>query len=143
LKDYEISVQIGQGAYGIVKRASLRSDGTKVALKQYDKAKLCQDQNRVDSLRAEISTLGFLDHPGIMKFHDAIDSGNKISIVVEYVNGNNLYQYIRKLKGQRIHDENEVKKMFTKIVESVEYMHSQNVIHRDLKLENILVDRET
>lgn len=136
-------MQIGQGAYGIVKRASLRSDGTKVALKQYDKAKLCQDQNRVDSLRAEISTLGFLDHPGIMKFHDAIDSGNKISIVVEYVNGNNLYQYIRKLKGQRIHDENEVKKMFTKIVESVEYMHSQNVIHRDLKLENILVDRET
>ena len=81
------------------KRASRKSDKIQVALKQYDKAKLCQDQNRVDSLRAEISTLGLLDHPGIMKFYDAIDSGNKISIVVEYVNGNNLYQYIRKLKG--------------------------------------------
>lgn len=99
LKQYEISVQIGQGAYGIVKRASRRSDGTKVALKQYDKAKLCQDQNRVESLRAEITTLGLLDHPGIMKLYDAIDSGNKISIVVEYINGNNLYQYLRKLKG--------------------------------------------
>jgi serine/threonine-protein kinase ULK2 len=82
-----------------VKRASRKSDKIQIALKQYDKAKLCQDQNRVDSLRAEISTLGLLDHPGIMKFYDAIDSGNKISIVVEYVNGNNLYQYIRKLKG--------------------------------------------
>ena len=97
----------------------------------------------MESLRAEISTLCHLEHPGIMKFYDAIDSGNKISIVVEYVNGNNLYQYIRKLKGQRICDENEVKKIFTKIVQSVEYMHEQGVIHRDLKLENILIDRDT
>lgn len=46
---------------------------------------------RVESLKAEIGTLSLLDHPGIMKFHDAIDSGNKISIVVEYINGNNLF----------------------------------------------------
>lgn len=83
----------------MVKRATKKSTGLKVAIKQYDKAKLCQDPNRVDSLRAEIGTLSLLDHEGIMKFHDGIDSGNKISIVVEYVNGNNLYQYLRKLPG--------------------------------------------
>lgn len=78
-----------------------------------------------------------------MKYYDSIDSGNKVSIVVEYINGNNLYQYIRKLPGCRIIDENEVKKIFTKIVEAVEYMHEQNVCHRDLKLENILIDRQS
>lgn len=79
-----------------------------------------------------------------MKFYDAIDEGGtKVSIIVEYINGNNLYQYIRKLPAHRINDENEVKNIFTKIVKSVEYMHDMGVIHRDLKLDNILIDRET
>jgi len=51
-----------------------------------------------------------------MKFYDAIDAGSKVSIIVEYINGNNLYQYIRKLPGSRISDENQVKLIFTKIV---------------------------
>ena len=54
-----------------------------------------------------------------MKFHDAIDVGTKVSIVVEYINGNNLFQYIRKLPSSRIIDENEVKIIFKKIVEAV------------------------
>jgi serine/threonine protein kinase len=52
---------------------------------------------RIDSLRKEISILSKLDHHGVMRFYDSIDSGNKINIVVEYINGNNIFQYIRKL----------------------------------------------
>ena len=143
LKDYDIQVLIGQGAFGVVQRATLKGSHKKVAIKQYDKAKLCQDQVRIDGLRNEIYTLSKLDHDGIMKFYDAIDSGNKINIVIEYINGNNLYQYIRKRPGSRICDENEVKKIFKQVVESVAYMHSQNVVHRDLKLENVLITRDS
>lgn len=143
LKDYDIQVLIGQGAFGSVKRATMKGNNFKVALKQYDKSKLFQDTSRVEALRAEIDTLNGLDHVGIMKFYDAIDSGSKVTIIVEYINGNNLFQYIRKLPGQRISDENEIKKIFTMIVKSVEYMHENNVIHRDLKLENVLIDRES
>ena len=75
----------------MVKRGTRKSDNQKIAIKQYDKSKLCQDKNRVDALKAEIETLSSLDHPGIMKFFDAIDSGNKISIMVEYINGSNLF----------------------------------------------------
>ena len=99
LKDYDIQVLIGQGSFGTVQRATKKGTKTKVAIKQYDKNKLFQDQGRVDALNAEIKTLQELDHPGIMKFYDAIDSGNKVNIVVEYINGNNLYQYIRKMPG--------------------------------------------
>ena len=93
IKDYEINVLIGQGAFGVVKRATYREDGKiiKVALKQYEKSKLYQDHTRVDGLRKECNVLSCLSHPGIMKFYDSIDTGNKVNVVVEYINGSNLY----------------------------------------------------
>ena len=60
-------------------------------MKQYDKSKLFKQPTYVDNLKQEISSLSKLDHKGIMKFYDAFDSGNKISVVIEYINGNNLY----------------------------------------------------
>lgn len=77
----------------------MKGSNLKVAFKQYDKSKLFQDAGRVESLKAEIDTLTGLNHIGIMKFYDAIDSGTKVTIIVEYINGNNLFQYIRKLPG--------------------------------------------
>ncbi len=98
LKDYDIQVLIGQGAFGTVKRATMKKATRKsgnfhrnVAIKQYDKFKLYQDPSRVESLKREITILSQLDHPGVMKFYDAIDAGSKVSIIVEYINGNNLY----------------------------------------------------
>ena len=91
----------------------------------------------------EMNILAKLDHIGIMKFVDSIDTGHRVNLVLEYVNGNNLYQYIRKMPESRIRDENEVKVIFRQIIEAVKYMHDQRVIHRDLKLENILIDRKT
>ena len=90
---------LGQGAYGIVQRAHTKDTKENVAIKIYEKSKLSSDTARVDALQREIDILSQLEHPGIMKFYDAIDSGNKVSIVVEHINGSNLYQYIRKLPG--------------------------------------------
>lgn len=47
------------------------------------------------------------------------------------------------MHGSRMQDENEIKVIFKKVVESVKYMHEKNVVHRDIKLENILLDRDT
>jgi serine/threonine protein kinase len=105
LKDYDFNVLIGQGAYAQVKRATHKESKEKVAIKQYEKSKLIQDMGRVIALQREMCLLSIFNHPGLMKFHDSIDSGNKISIVVEYINGSNLYQYIRKLPGSRIIEE--------------------------------------
>merc|ERR1712146_492397 len=121
----------------------MKSNGLKVAIKQYERTKLEKDQERVVSLKKEMNILSRLDHVGIMRFIDSIDSGTRVNLVVDYINGSNLYQYIRKMPESRIKSENEVKIIFRQILESVEYMHSQNVVHRDLKLENILIDRET
>ena len=59
-----------------------------------------------------------------MKFYDAIDQGSKVNVIVEYINGNNLWQYIRNRNGSRLSDEDEIKCLFKSIVESVKYLHS-------------------
>jgi serine/threonine protein kinase len=94
-----------------------------VAIKQYDRNKLYLDTMRVQALKREVQILKSLSNEGIMKFIDLIDSGNKVNIILEYINGNNLYQYIRKNHGSRIQDENEVKDIFFKILKSVKYIH--------------------
>ena len=68
----------------MVKRAVLKTSqeklqkGQNVAIKQYDKAKICQNSVFINNLRQEITTMSKLDHVGIMQFYDAIDSGNKV-----------------------------------------------------------------
>jgi serine/threonine protein kinase len=143
IKDYDIVCMIGQGAFGIVQRATKKDTGEKVAIKQYERSKLEKEPERAHSLRKEMNILSKLDHVGIMKFVDSIDTGHRVNLVLEYINGNNLYQYIRKMPESRIRDEQEVKTIFKQILESVSYMHEQRVVHRDLKLENILIDRKT
>ena len=86
-------------------RQKVQVEDRNVAIKQYDKAKLAQEPQRREALKREIQTMNQLNHEGIMKFYDTIDHGNKVSLVVEYINGNNLYQFIRKLPESRIKDE--------------------------------------
>ena len=69
----------------------MKGSNKKVAIKHYDKAKLSKDPIQVESLRKEMKIMSKLDHVGIVKFYDAIDSGNKITAVLEYIDGNNLY----------------------------------------------------
>lgn len=82
-----------------------------------------KDRAVLRALKEEITVLKNLKSKHIMKFYDAIDSGNKISIVLEYIAGLNLYQFLRKLPGEHITDETQVKKIFFQICTAVRYMH--------------------
>ena len=93
LYDYDVWAQIGQGAFSVVQVATVRGlrRVQNVIIKQYEKAKLSKEPTQVESLKKEIKIMSKLSHTGIMKFYDAIDSGGKISLVVEFIDGNNLY----------------------------------------------------
>ena len=82
---------LGQGSFGIVQRAAHKESGIEVAIKQYDRFKLYLDTLRVQALKREVQILKSLSNDGVMRFIDLIDSGNKINIILEYINGNNLY----------------------------------------------------
>lgn len=64
-----------------------------------------KDRAVLRALKEEINVLKNLKSKHIMKFYDAIDSGNKVSIVLEFIAGMNLYQFLRKLPGEHIKEE--------------------------------------
>eukprot|EP00347_Sterkiella_histriomuscorum_P003207 403365182 len=142
-RDYEIQTLVGQGAFGSVQRAIHRTSRSVVALKSYDKQKIMSDQYRKESLKKEIDILRNLDHPNIIKLYDSIDNGLKVNLVMEYVEGKSLYSFLRKKGGFTLKiDETTAKVIFKQIVDGVAYLHSQKITHRDLKLENVLINNQ-
>jgi len=126
---------IGKGSYSKVKLAEHEVTGTRVAIKIIDRN---QQNERRDTIRLEreISILKNLDHPHLIKLFDVFESDEKIFLVMEYVPGGELYDHI----VQKKFSEEEALKIFAQLMKGVNYLHQRNVVHRDLKLENILLD---
>lgn len=110
-------------------------------MKIYEKYKLT-DQARKKSVSREIAIMKKLKHDNIVKMHTSFENPHSIHIVMEYVKGKSLYQYLKEKVGKRL-PEDEVKFIMRQIVECIKYIHSMNITHRDLKLENIIINSST
>lgn len=82
-----------------------------------------------------------MHHDNIMSLYEVIDSRSHVQLVMELCNGKNLYHFIKKKKFMRL-DESEALPIFKQIVSAVAYMHKLNIVHRDVKLDNILIDEQ-
>ena len=78
-----------------------------------------------------------LKHNSIVKIFENFENSKYLVIVMEYINGGDLRSFVR--KRLRV-DENTAKFIFRQIIEALEYIHSKGVIHRDIKLDNILIN---
>ena len=89
----------------------------------------------------EIEILKMLNHPNIVKLEEIKKSIHNYYIIMEYVNGGALSEYLKKykLKYQKAFPEEVVQYLMKQIVEALIYIHDRNIIHRDLKLENIMI----
>ncbi len=79
----------------------------------------------------------YFDHPNIVKLYEVLESSSDIFVVMEYVSGGELFEVVAQ-KGKL--SESEARFYFRQIIQGVEYCHNNLVSHRDLKLENILID---
>jgi tRNA A-37 threonylcarbamoyl transferase component Bud32 len=138
IEDYIIGSQIGQGAYAIVRSAIHKPTNKKIALKTYEKSKLL-DPHRKRCVKREIEILGLLSHQNIVKLYEVIDTSKSLHLSMEYVGGNSLHGYLKRRPNRRL-EEIEAVRLFKQILSAIEYCHSKNVTHRDIKLENILLD---
>ena len=137
INDYEIGPNIGKGSYAQVKLGIHKKTKKRYAIKIYPKNAF-DDEDKKNSIKNEIYILNQLNHENIMKLHDIINTPKYFYLILEYINGISLLDYINKLPNKRI-PENLCKKIFYQIVKAVYYCSQKNIYHRDIKLENILL----
>ncbi|KAJ2850095.1 MAP/microtubule affinity-regulating kinase 4 [Coemansia brasiliensis] len=139
--DFIIKKSLGKGTFSRVCLAEHRVTKQKFALK-FIKTKSPQGgSNEKHSLRVEreIKLLSLLYHPNIVRIYDVVQHPKFTMIVMEHNSGGELLHHIRK-RG-RLH-ENEARGLFRQIVSAMDYTHRNCIIHRDLKMENIMLDHE-
>jgi Serine/threonine protein kinase len=108
----------------------------KVAIKIIKNTSL-DNQDKLHKIKLEAKILLNFNNPHIMKVYELIESPDGIYIVMEYLSGGELYDYVIK---KQVLSENDARVMFQQIIFALEYCHSHGVAHRDIKLENILLD---
>ncbi|KAF4803560.1 hypothetical protein TURU_015080 [Turdus rufiventris] len=110
--------------------------GHKVAVKILNRQKICS-LDVVGKIHREIQNLKLFRHPHIIKLYQVISTPTDIFMVMEYVSGGELFDYI--CKNGRL-DEKESRCLFQQILSGVDCCHRHMVVHRDLKPENVLLD---
>eukprot|EP00808_Paulinella_micropora_P006808 g63718.t1 len=135
---YLYGQKLGQGSSGHVFLANHES-GSKVALKIIQKKALNEEPNLWGKICSEIALLKLLDHPHILKLIDVLETPRKLYMVLEYVEGGELYECIA--DGGKL-SKNDVLRITAQVVEGLEYCHALHISHRDLKPENLLLDRQ-
>lgn len=107
-------------------------------MKTIDRSKL-HSPNLKKTVEHEIKILKRLRHPGIVRLYEVIETPRYIHLIMEYAPGGNLQQLVR---AQRKIDEPATKHFLWQLLDAVEYCHMQRVCHRDLKLENFVLDAD-
>jgi serine/threonine protein kinase len=138
LSEYTIGNTLGTGSYGVVKYGVHKATDRKVAIKIYDKSKMT-DINQQKSVQTEIKILLKLDHPNIVKLYQHIDTNKYIYIILEYISGHSLSTSLKRKPTRRL-EEFEANKYFHELLQALDYCHSKGITHRDIKLENTLID---
>ncbi|XP_066391313.1 CBL-interacting protein kinase 21-like isoform X6 [Miscanthus floridulus] len=133
---YEMGRTLGEGHFGKVKLARDADTGRTFAIKILDRQRILAMKIN-EQIKREIATLKLLKHPNVVRLYEVSASKTKIYMVLEYVNGGELFDKIA-LKGKLT--EKEARKLFQQLIDAVAYCHEKGVYHRDLKPENVLVD---
>ena len=139
-KSYSLGPVIGEGAFGSVRAGTRVSDSLPVAIKIIDKQRVTMDPFD-EHIPMEVSLLHKLSHiPGVIQLLDASWLGDKLVIVMERVQScMDLYEFC-KTKSPSLEM---ITSLFRQLVETVFQCHKAGIYHRDIKLENVLVDLRT
>ncbi|XP_034723732.1 serine/threonine-protein kinase SIK2 isoform X4 [Etheostoma cragini] len=132
---YDIERTLGKGNFAVVKLARHRITKTEVAIKIIDKTQL--DAVNLEKIYREVQIMKMLDHPHIIKLYQVMETKNMLYLVTEYAKNGEIFDYLA--KHGRL-SELEARRKFWQILSAVEYCHNRNIVHRDLKAENLLLD---
>ncbi len=131
-REYTVGARLGTGSCGIVRKA-IRDDGQVFAIKSI----VVESEEDRNFVAREVRIMRKLNHKHIVRFNEAVVTNNLTHLVMELATGGNLLEYVN---SHNPLSEGRVRLLFSQIVDAVRYAHQSNFVHRDLKLENILLD---
>eukprot|EP00606_Chrysophyceae_sp_TOSAG23-5_P001411 GSChrysophyteH2.ASY1.ANO1.194.1 assembled CDS len=137
LSDFELGVTLGTGSFGRVRFVTHKATGSFWALKMLKKAEVIRLQ-QVEHMISEKTILSSLDHPFIVRLAGTFQDLKFLYMVLEYIVGGEFFTHLRKA-GRFDHTAS--KFYATQISLVFEYMHQSDFIYRDLKPENLLLDK--
>ena len=131
---YEIIKKIGEGGYGKIYKVKNKESGDIRAMKQIMKSKIPD----IEKFQNEIKILSMVDHPNIVRLFEVIEDDKYFNLFQELCTGGELLSKVQKpLK------EKEIAKIFKQIMSAIAYCHEKGIVHRDMKLENVLFATES
>ena len=111
---------------------------TEVAVKMLKK-EFVNNENIKKRFLAEARSMFRMSHPHVIRVSDLIDEGDTVAFVMEYVEGETLKEYLDR-KGALA--DNEVREIFSQMLDAVGYVHEQKMVHRDIKPSNFMIDKK-
>nr|XP_040036049.1 serine/threonine-protein kinase Nek8 isoform X2 [Gasterosteus aculeatus aculeatus] len=138
MEKYEKIKVVGRGAFGIVHLCRRRSDGAFVILKEIPVEQMSRDERL--AAQNECQVLKLLNHPNIIEYYENFLEDKALMIAMEYAPGGTLADYIQK-RCNSLLDEDTILHFFVQILLALYHVHNKLILHRDLKTQNILLDK--
>ena len=141
VEDLTLLKCLGKGAFGEVYLTSKQGSKQKYATKKIDK-KFTQNPRAKKYLDNEINILKEIDHPNIIKLVDVKETTHFYYLVMELCNGGGLSDCLEdyQKKNKKPFPEETVQYLMRQIVDGINYLHKRHILHRDIKLDNLLVN---
>eukprot|EP00762_Andalucia_godoyi_P001143 ANDGO_01927.mRNA.1 Putative serine/threonine-protein kinase A len=141
LSEFKILQFLGKGSYGSVHRVLRHSDGQEYAMKEV-KIKSMSQREREEAVN-EIRLLASVNHPAVVRYHEAFVEDDKLFIVTEFAREGDLATRISKQKSKnKYFEEDQIWSLLIQMLLGLQAVHNMNILHRDLKSPNIFLDSD-
>lgn len=137
IEDYEVYHLLGKGGFASVYQAKCLRTKIEVAIKMINK-KMMQAAGMVNRVRQEVTIHSRLKHPSILELYNFFEDANYVYLILELCHNGELQHYIK----QKILGENEAANIMKQVVKGIKYLHSHNILHRDISLSNLLLTKD-
>ncbi|XP_054857967.1 serine/threonine-protein kinase Nek8 isoform X2 [Eublepharis macularius] len=138
MEKYERIRVVGRGAFGIVHLCLRKMDQKLVILKQIPVEQMTKDERL--AAQNECQVLKLLNHPHVIEYYENFLEDKALMIAMEYAPGGTLAEFIHK-RGNSLLDEETILHFFVQILLALHHVHTKQILHRDLKTQNILLDK--
>ncbi|KAG8234949.1 hypothetical protein J437_LFUL015517 [Ladona fulva] len=139
IEEYEVLNLLGKGGFASVYRAKCSKSGLEVAIKMIDK-KLMKAAGMVERVRQEVAIHSRLKHPAVLELYTFFEDTNYVYLVLELCHNGELQRFLK--SNNKILCEEDACHVFRQVVEGLIYLHSHNILHRDLTLANLLLSKD-